>query len=89
VKNLRIERLPRVTHWTPEDGVGEVNALLDEWLKAGWRKRAFGHAVPTRALDRVPKGSLSNSQPRLLPSGSRDVGIARAWRRGGKRCATI
>jgi pimeloyl-ACP methyl ester carboxylesterase len=32
VKNLRIERLPRVTHWTPEDGAREVNALLAEWL---------------------------------------------------------
>jgi pimeloyl-ACP methyl ester carboxylesterase len=32
VKNLRIERLPRVTHWTPEDGAREVNALLEEWL---------------------------------------------------------
>jgi pimeloyl-ACP methyl ester carboxylesterase len=32
VKNLRIERLPRVTHWTPEDGAREVNVLLEEWL---------------------------------------------------------
>jgi len=32
VKNLRIERLPGVTHWTPEDGALEVNALLEAWL---------------------------------------------------------
>ncbi len=32
VRNLRVERLPRVTHWTPEDGAGEVNALLEAWL---------------------------------------------------------
>jgi pimeloyl-ACP methyl ester carboxylesterase len=32
VKNLRVERLPRVTHWTPEDGAREVNALLADWL---------------------------------------------------------
>ena len=31
-RNLRIERLPRPTHWSPEDGAVEVNTLLLEWL---------------------------------------------------------
>ena len=46
VRNLRIERLPGVSHWTPEDAPDQVNDLILRFL------------YPSRGPVRVQKGCV-------------------------------